>query len=167
MLLVGGYAWDPRLLLPRAKNPASLSWYNSFPWYYSSLFLPKFWVFLWLFLVLHTHSRMAKLKQVCAGVCVCVCVCVCVRVRARVCVCVFPDDSVSKEPAFQYRRTRRLRFNSWVEKIPWRRKWPSTPVFLPGESHGQRSPLVANSQKRLNTTTRCHIIDLFVALAAE
>ena len=27
----------------------------------------------------------------------------------------------------------------WVEKIPWRRKWQPTPVFLPGESHGQRS----------------------------
>ena len=34
---------------------------------------------------------------------------------------------------------RRLRFDSWVRKIPWRRKWQPTPVFLPGESHGQRS----------------------------
>ena len=25
-----------------------------------------------------------------------------------------------------------------VGKIPWRRKWQPTPVFLPGESHGQR-----------------------------
>ena len=32
----------------------------------------------------------------------------------------------------------------WVRKIPWRRKWSPTPVFLPGESHGQRS-LVGNS----------------------
>ncbi|XDA86191.1 hypothetical protein R6Z07F_015941 [Ovis aries] len=30
-------------------------------------------------------------------------------------------------------------FDPWVGKIPWRRKWPPTPVFLPGESHGQRS----------------------------
>ena len=30
-------------------------------------------------------------------------------------------------------------FNPWVEKIPWRRAWQHTPVFLPGESHGQRS----------------------------
>ena len=30
-------------------------------------------------------------------------------------------------------------FNLWVEKIPWRRAWQPTPVFLPGESHGQRS----------------------------
>ena len=29
--------------------------------------------------------------------------------------------------------------NPWVGKIPWRRKWQPTPVFLPGESHGQRS----------------------------
>ena len=27
----------------------------------------------------------------------------------------------------------------WIRKIPWRRKWHPTPVFLPGESHGQRS----------------------------
>ena len=34
---------------------------------------------------------------------------------------------------------RRPGFNPWVRKIPWRREWLSTPVFLPGESHGQRS----------------------------
>ena len=30
-------------------------------------------------------------------------------------------------------------FDPWVGKIPWRRLWQPTPVFLPGESHGQRS----------------------------
>ena len=34
---------------------------------------------------------------------------------------------------------RRLRFNPWVGKIPWRGAWQPTPVFLPGESHGQRN----------------------------
>ena len=34
---------------------------------------------------------------------------------------------------------RRLRFDPWVGKIPWRRAWPPPPLFLPGESHGQRS----------------------------
>ena len=29
--------------------------------------------------------------------------------------------------------------NPWVRKSPWRRKWQPTPVFLPGETHGQRS----------------------------
>jgi len=33
----------------------------------------------------------------------------------------------------------RLGFNPWVGKIPWRREWLPTPVFLPGEFHGQRS----------------------------
>ena len=32
-------------------------------------------------------------------------------------------------------------FDPWVRKIPWRRKWQPTPVFLPGESHGWRSLL--------------------------
>ena len=33
---------------------------------------------------------------------------------------------------------RRCRFNPQVRKIPLSRKWQPTPVFLPGESHGQR-----------------------------
>jgi len=34
---------------------------------------------------------------------------------------------------------RRCRFDPWVGKIPWRRAWQATSVFLPGKSHGQRS----------------------------
>ena len=34
---------------------------------------------------------------------------------------------------------RRPVFDPWVRKIPWRREWQPTPVFLPGEFHGQRS----------------------------
>ena len=30
------------------------------------------------------------------------------------------------------------RFSPWVKKIAWRRAWQLIPVFLPGESHGQR-----------------------------
>ena len=51
------------------------------------------------------------------------------------------------------------RFNPWVGKIPWRRKWQSTPVFLPGESHGQRR-LVGHSprgHRELDTTERLHL----------
>ena len=33
----------------------------------------------------------------------------------------------------------RCRFDPWVGKTPWRRKWQPTPVFLPGRSHGHRS----------------------------
>ena len=31
-------------------------------------------------------------------------------------------------------------FSPWVRKIPWRREWQPTPIFLPGNSHGQRCP---------------------------
>ena len=48
----------------------------------------------------------------------------------------FPWWLSGKEPACQYRR---LRFDSWVGKILWKRKWQPTAVFLPGNSHGQRS----------------------------
>ena len=41
-----------------------------------------------------------------------------------------------KEPTCQCRRPG---FDPWVRRIPWREKWLPTPVFLPGESHGQRS----------------------------
>ena len=34
---------------------------------------------------------------------------------------------------------KRHRFDAWVRKIPWNGKWQPTSVFLPGESHGQRS----------------------------
>ena len=59
------------------------------------------------------------------------------------CMCPF---SWSVSPLFlkdgitcQYRRHRRHWFDPWVRKIPWRRKLQPTPVFFPGQSHGQRS----------------------------
>ena len=51
----------------------------------------------------------------------------------------FPDWASGKEPACQCRRCKKLWFNPWARKIPWRRAWQLTSVFLPGESHGQRS----------------------------
>ena len=39
----------------------------------------------------------------------------------------------------QCRRCKRFSFDPWVGTIPWSRKWLPTPVFLPGESQGQRS----------------------------
>ena len=44
-----------------------------------------------------------------------------------------------KESACQCRRCKRCRSDPWVGKIPWRRKWQHTPLFMPGEFHGQRS----------------------------
>ena len=51
----------------------------------------------------------------------------------------FPGGISGKEPTCQCRRHKRLGFSPWVGKIPWRRAWQPTPVFLLGESHGQRS----------------------------
>ena len=56
----------------------------------------------------------------------------------RVYLVSFPGGASGKEPARQYRRYKRHRFDPWVGKIPWRRKWQPIPVFLLGESHGQR-----------------------------
>ena len=44
----------------------------------------------------------------------------------------FPSGASGKNPAANAGDT-------WVRKIPWRRAWQPIPVFLPGESHGQRS----------------------------
>ena len=40
---------------------------------------------------------------------------------------------------------RRPGFNPWIRKISWRREWQPVPVFLPGESHGQRSLVSCSS----------------------
>ena len=37
------------------------------------------------------------------------------------------------------RRCKKCGLDPWVGKIPWRREWHPTPVFSPGEPHGQRS----------------------------
>ena len=49
-------------------------------------------------------------------------------------------------------------FNSWVGKIPWRRKWHPTPALLPGKSHGRRSLIGCSpwGPKELDTTERLH-----------
>ena len=46
---------------------------------------------------------------------------------------------VVKNPPANAEDIKRYGFQIWVRKIPWRRAWQSTPVFLPGESHGQIS----------------------------
>ena len=59
-----------------------------------------------------------------------------------------------KELTCQCRRCKRHGLDLWVKKIPWRRAWQPTPVFLPGESLGQRSLVGYSSQgcKELDTT---------------
>ena len=42
----------------------------------------------------------------------------------------------TKKPTYQRKR---CRFDPWVRKVPWRREWQPTPVFLPGKCHGPKS----------------------------
>ena len=71
----------------------------------------------------------------------------------------FPGESVSKESACQCRRHG---FEPCVGKVPWRRKWEPTAVFLPGKSHGQSSLAgycpwghrESDTTERLSTHTR-------------
>ena len=51
----------------------------------------------------------------------------------------FPGGSSDKEPTCQCRKHERRGFNPWVGKIFWRWAQQPTPIFLLGESHGQRS----------------------------
>ena len=64
---------------------------------------------------------------------------------------------------------RRPRFDPWVRKIPWRRKWQPTPVLLPGKSHGQRS-LVGYTpwgHKQSDTTEWLHFHFLSLCIKVE
>ena len=61
-----------------------------------------------------------------------------------------------KEPICQCRRHKRRRFDLWIERIPWRRKWQLTLVFLAGKLHGQRSLSGYNPWGRTESDTFEH-----------
>ena len=67
----------------------------------------------------------------------------------------FPGDSDNKESTCQRRRHKRQRhgFDPWIGKIPWRWAWQPTPVFLPGESRGQRCLVGYSPQDRRESDT--------------
>ena len=82
------------------------------------------------------------------------------QLRSQLCYlvatcCGFPSYSASKESACN---AGRRRFDSWVRKSSWRRKWQSTPVFLPEKSHGQRSlaGYSPKSRKESDSTENTH-----------
>ena len=74
----------------------------------------------------------------------------------------FPRWCSGKESTCQCKRHKRHGFNPWVRKIPWRREWQPTLVFLLGESHGQRSLVgytvheVSKGQIRLSDWAHTH-----------
>ena len=70
------------------------------------------------------------------------------------------------------RRHKRCGFDPWVRKIPWSRVCQPTPVFFPGESHGQRSPASYGSiaSQRIgqdgSNLAHMHILSLFTFIIA-
>ena len=77
------------------------------------------------------------------------------QTKANRCACTgFPGGTSGQESTYQCSRHRRCCFAPWVGKIPWRRAWQLTPVFLSGKFHGQRSLAGYNSwgRKELDMT---------------
>ena len=63
----------------------------------------------------------------------------------------------------------RPRFDPWVRKISWRRKWQSTPVLLPGKSHGRKNLVCYSpwSHKESDMTEWLHFHTLYFIIAAK
>ena len=59
-----------------------------------------------------------------------------------------PSGASSKEPTCQCRKHKEMRVQSLRWEDPWKRQWQPTPIFLPGESVGQRSPMGYSPQVR-------------------
>ena len=85
----------------------------------------------------------------------------------------FSGGASGKEPTCQCRRHNRQGFSPASGKIPWRRKWQPTPVFLPGKSHGRRNlaGYIPWGRKELNTTEATqrlsmHVNDVFASVWA-
>ena len=68
-----------------------------------------------------------------------------------------------KEPACQCRRCKGYGFDPCFWKIPWRRKWRPTPVFLPGQFHAQRSLVGYSPRGRRKSLTRLSAHTLWLA----
>ena len=62
-----------------------------------------------------------------------------------------------KEPTCQYRKPKRCRFDPWVGKILWTRKWQPTQVFLPRKSYGQRSLVGPRTWRPKESDTTEHL----------
>ena len=80
----------------------------------------------------------------------------------RFCSFWLSSNSVCKYKCLRWLRiclqSRRPRFHPWVRKIPWKKEWLPTPVFLPGKFHGQKSLEGYSlwSGKESDTTERLH-----------
>ena len=74
---------------------------------------------------------------------------------------------VVKNPPANAGNTRDCGFNPWIRKIPWRRAWQSTQVFLPGESHGLRSLVGQSPWGRKESDTAEHAAHMALTRGAN
>ena len=85
----------------------------------------------------------------------------------------FTGDAGGEEPAANAVHKTDVGFDLWVRKIPWRRAWQPTPVFLPGESPWTEEPgglqsMELQSQtwlKQLSTQHSVHVLPTVVSLS--
>ena len=92
---------------------------------------------------LHTHTYIHVHTHAYTPTCTPVCTQTNLLMHTQSCICAytqgFPDGSVVRNPPANAADTGDTGSIPLVGKILWRRKLQPTPVFLPGESHGQRS----------------------------
>ena len=87
----------------------------------------------------------------------------------------YDQVALGKEFTYQCRRHKRCEFDPWVGKAPWSRKWRPTPVFLPGESHGERSlrdyspwgHKESNTTEKLSAASTIHWIEWNIPLGTS
>ena len=72
------------------------------------------------------------------------------------CTLLLPRWLSGKEPGGRHRGHKRPGFDPWVGKIPWGRAWQRTPVFLPGDSHRQKSLAGHKESDRTAATEHTH-----------
>ena len=60
----------------------------------------------------------------------------------------FPGGAGGKEPTCQCGRCKRRGFDPWVGKVPWRRRWHPTPVFLLGNPRDRGAWLVTSVESQ-------------------
>ena len=72
----------------------------------------------------------------------------------------FPGGSAVKNPL----PSRRPGFDPWVRKIPWRREWQLTPIFIPGEFQGNGQGSLAGNRPQSCKRDRCDLVTIYIGV---
>jgi len=72
----------------------------------------------------------------------------------------FPGGSAVKNPL----PSRRLGFDPWVRKIPWRREWQLTPIFIPGEFQENGQGSLAGYHPRSRKRNGLDLVTIYIGV---